>query len=140
MNTTSKPTILVVEDDIDDRDIFSYVFRYRTDCCELQFVDDGTKAIQLLDSLSPEELPALIVLDYNLPGIKGCDTVKQLSKIEKVKLIPKIIYSTYSDEKYVSYCIKAGAKAYIKKSNTMGGIMHDIDNILEFIPDNNLKA
>jgi CheY-like chemotaxis protein len=132
----SKPKILIVEDDSEDREIFSYVFKYRTDCCELHFVEDGTKAINLLKSLSPEELPALIIVDYNLPGIKGCDTVKQLTQIEKLKSIPKIIYSTYSDEKYIAYCLKAGAKAYFKKSSTMGGVMHDIDSILEYMPGN----
>ena len=132
---TAKPKILIVEDDIEDRDIFSYVFKYRTDCCELHFVKDGPEAINLLSSLPDEELPSLIVLDYNLPGYKGCDVVKQLTQIVKIKPIPKIIYSTYKDEKYISYCLKAGAKAYFNKSNTMGGVMADIDQILKFIPN-----
>ena len=137
---SSKPKVLVVEDDNEDRDIFSYVFKYRTECCELIFVEDGTKAIKLLNSLSRQDLPSLIVLDYNLPGFKGCDIVKQLNQIEKLKPIPKIIYSTHSDQKYISYCLKAGAKAYFKKSNTMGGIMHDIDHILKYMPDNDARA
>jgi len=138
--STSKPKVLVVEDDSEDRDIFSYVFKYRTECCELIFVEDGAKAIQLLSSLSKPELPSLIVLDYNLPGFKGCDIVKQLNQIEKLKPIPKIIYSTYSDQRYISYCIKAGAKAYFKKSNTMGGVMHDIDHILKFMPEDDRQS
>ena len=138
--TSSKPKILVVEDDNDDRDIFSYVFKYRTECCELMFVEDGAKAIKLLSSLSARDLPALIVLDYNLPGFKGCDIVKQLNQIEKIKPIPKVIYSTNSDEKYKAYCIKAGANAYLKKSNTMGGVMHDIDYILKYMPNNDAVA
>ena len=135
-----KPKILVVEDDNEDRDIFSYVFKYRTDCCELLFVEDGTKAISLLKSLESEELPSLIVLDYNLPGFKGCEIIEQLSQIEKIKPIPKVIYSTYSDQRTIGSCIKAGAKAYFRKSNTMGGVMHDIDNILEYIPETNRRA
>src|SRR5579872_5046489 len=94
---TPKPRILVVEDDNDDQDIFRYVFNYRTDCCELQFVEDGDAAIQLLRTLPEPDLPSIIVLDYNLPGYKGCDVIKELSKIEKLKPIPKVIYSTYSD-------------------------------------------
>ena len=137
---SSKPKILVVEDDNDDRDIFSYVFKYRTECCELVFVEDGVKALKLLSSLSTPELPSLIVLDYNLPGFKGCDIVKQLNQIEKLKPIPKIIYSTNSDQKYISYCLKAGAKAYFKKSNTMGGVMHDIDHMLKFMPNQDAQA
>jgi FOG: CheY-like receiver len=137
---SSKPKVLVVEDDNEDREIFSYVFKYRTECCDLIFVDDGPKAIKLLSSLSPPELPSLIVLDYNLPGFKGCDIVKQLNQIEKIKSIPKIIYSTHSDQKYISYCIKAGAKAYFKKSNTMGGVMHDIDHILKYMTNDDARA
>ena len=133
---TPKPRILVVEDDIDDRDIFSYVFKYRTDCCELEFVEDGNAAITLLNSLPEKDLPSLIVLDYNLPGFKGCDVIKQLSKSDKIKPIPKIIYSTDADEKIIGTCLKAGAKAYFRKSSTMGGVMHDIDKILQYIPGN----
>jgi len=131
---TSKPRILVVEDDTDDRDIFSYVFKYRTDCCELQFVEDGKEAITLLNSLPEKDLPSLIVLDYNLPGFKGCDVIKQLSKSDKIKPIPKIIYSTNADEEIIGTCLKAGANAYFRKSNTMGGVMHDIDKILQYVP------
>ena len=138
--STPKPRVLVVEDDSDDRDIFSYVFKYRTKCCDLIFVEDGPKAVKLLSSLKTEELPSLIVLDYNLPGTKGCDIVKQLNEIEKIRDIPKVIYSTYNDEKYKAYCIKAGANAYFKKSNTMGGVMHDIDHMLKFMPDNDARA
>ena len=78
--SNAKPKILVVEDDNEDRDIFSYVFRYRTDCCELLFVEDGAKAINLLKSLASDDLPSLIVLDYNLPGFKGCEIIEQLSQ------------------------------------------------------------
>jgi CheY-like chemotaxis protein len=131
--SVSKPIILVVEDDIDDKDTFNYVFKYRTDCCQLQFVEDGMKAIQLLKSLQDKDLPSLIVLDYNLPGFKGCEVIYELQKIERVKPIPKVIYSTNIDNKSIQSCMKAGAKAYLQKSNTMGGVMHDIDHLLKFI-------
>jgi CheY-like chemotaxis protein len=138
--SNAKPKILVVEDDKEDRDIFSYVFTYRTDCCELLFVEDGAKAINLLKSLTSDDLPSLIVLDYNLPGFKGCEIIEQLSQIEKIKPIPKVIYSTYSDQRTIGSCMKAGAKAYFRKSNTMGGVMHDIDHILKYLEGTDRRA
>jgi CheY-like chemotaxis protein len=130
-----KPRILVIEDDMEDQEIFSRVFNDKTDCCELLFLEDGAKAVKLLKNLPWNDFPNLIIIDYNLPGFNGCQTIEGLDRIQGVKEIPKVIYSTHTDQKTIDYCLKAGAKAYFRKSNTEIGVMRDIDHILAYIPE-----
>ncbi len=64
MNTTGKPTLLVVEDDLDLRKILVQLFAEQYYVVE---AEDGKKAIEL----TLEERPSTILLDLMLPEVDG---------------------------------------------------------------------
>ena len=62
---TDKPLALIIEDDPQQSEIFSYAIRlagYEVETCA-----DGQAALDLLANINP----CLVILDLNLPNIKG---------------------------------------------------------------------
>lgn len=105
-----KIRILLAEDDADDRDLFSLMFKPREDIHILPIQQDGEELIQYLDQLiARNELPDLIVLDFNMPRMNGKQVLQQLKSCEKSTAIPVIIYSTYADDAFAEECMRLGA-------------------------------
>lgn len=72
--------------------------------------------------------PGLIILDYNLPGIDGLETLKSIKKINYD--IPVVILSGQQDLKIAIKMFGAGAFEYITKDNdTLNELKKTIDRI-----------
>ncbi|MZH05976.1 MAG: PAS domain S-box protein [Nitrospinae bacterium] len=59
--------------------------------------------------------PDLILLDINLPGIDGLETLKRLQNMEETHEIPVIAISANAMEKDINRALKAGFKNYLTK-------------------------
>jgi DNA-binding NarL/FixJ family response regulator len=57
--------------------------------------------------------PDVVMLDARLPGVSGAEACRQLTAAHPD--IPVLIVSTYSDDRLVEECIRAGAKGYVIK-------------------------
>jgi CheY-like chemotaxis protein len=71
--------ILVVEDDYASCELFRELFE-RENIGTFIIVNDGEQAIEVCKK---EKNIQLILLDYKLPGINGCETLKEIRKITK---------------------------------------------------------
>ena len=69
--TARKPFILLADDDEDDHYSLQLAFAEVGYEQRLAFVFSGREVMDLLQELLPEELPTLIVLDINIPGMDG---------------------------------------------------------------------
>lgn len=58
-------------------------------------VDDGETAIKVLEEA--KELPHLILLDLNLPGVSGWDVLEYITKTYGSEKVPIIVTSAYGD-------------------------------------------
>lgn len=76
-------------------------------------VDDGEKALKILD----KEKPNAIILDIILPKMDGWTFLKKIKSSEKTKNIPVIIVSNLSDDASQTRGIELGAKDYLVKTN-----------------------
>jgi PAS domain S-box-containing protein len=128
------PTILLVEDDPDDQEIMTKAFAQMAPHYKITFLDDGRLLVDLLQSFPDNELPALIVLDYNMPLLNGLETLRALELDHRFSKIPKIIYSSSSQNYIRNLCYSENAKAYITKGTTMEEIRENIQEILSFLP------
>ena len=88
------PLILLADDNPDDRTFIRDAFTYVNANVELKILDSGQELLQHLKFVRDEDLPSLIVLDYNMPKLNGAEVLKSLLKEERYKHIPKIILST----------------------------------------------
>jgi CheY-like chemotaxis protein len=88
----------------------------------LFFVNNGGEILSALGKLNDDQMPCLIVLDYNMPGLNGADILRELSTNERYKNIPKVVWSTAGSEKFRKICLELGAVDYVIKPNNVVGL------------------
>ena len=84
-------------------------------------------ALQVLTHPATTELPDIILLDLNLPGISGLDSIE--SFIEAAPSAKIIVLTQSSDDTDVRNAIRLGAQGYLLKSSTVDEIIQGIDNV-----------
>jgi CheY-like chemotaxis protein len=110
--------ILIGEDDVDDQDFLKEIFSQVDDTFPLMFVQNGKQVVDFLEQQYDNDLPCLILLDYNMPELNGADILIQLKTKDRYHSIPKIIWSTSGSNTYKKSCLELGANDYfIKPSN-----------------------
>src|SRR5438128_2397209 len=80
--------VVIIEDDIDDKDILEEVFEKLKYPNKLLFFDDGQQALDFLNS--SEVIPFIILSDINMPKLDGFalrDKIKMDAKLQ-MKCIP----------------------------------------------------
>lgn len=110
--------ILVVDDSPDDirliRDAFSLWKRNR----EVQALMNGMAALHFLkecEAKAGSTLPELILLDWNLPGIKGEDVLKRLKEDQRLRHIPVVVFTSSSAPADRRKATELGAERFITK-------------------------
>ena len=87
-----KPTILIVEDDLDIADMLNAYFRVQGyDVMTVNWGEDGVRSCQA-------NLPDLVILDIRLPDIDGFEVARRLRSARKTQDIP-IIFLTERRER-----------------------------------------
>lgn len=71
---------------------------------------DSLEAIELLHKLNPE----LVIMDINIPGGSGIDTLREIKKGNRPPLV--IVLTSQSYPQYRKKCLKAGADFFFDKS------------------------
>lgn len=107
--------ILIGEDDLDDKEIIEEAFAEIDPSTKIHFVHNGKDLLSFLQKEVVEDLPALIVIDYNMPGLNGAEILHSLQGNEQVRKIPKVIWSTSGASQYKSKCLALGAYDYLVK-------------------------
>ncbi|TMI86004.1 MAG: response regulator [Bacteroidetes bacterium] len=107
--------ILLGEDDPDDQEMLKDVFTAIDTAFVLFFVNNGSEVLSALGKLKDDQMPCLIILDYNMPGLSGADILRELGTNERYKNIPKVVWSTSGSEKFRSVCLELGAVDYVLK-------------------------
>lgn len=116
-NTASKTSILLVDDDADDMLLLSSSFSKQSSSVKLKQAYSVKEAMNFLNRLPDEQLPAVIVLDYNMPVHDGLDFLKMLKDQVRFKKIKKIILSTAQSHLIKNVCLENGADACYPKPN-----------------------
>lgn len=108
------PFILLIDDDEDDLEILSSSLKQLG--IKTKTFISGVKAayyIQLLADTS--ELPALIIVDYNMPGMNGQQFLDSIKGNHATKDIPVVVYSTSISHLTKKTLIDKGAfSCYVK--------------------------
>lgn len=122
------PTVLVVDDDEDDRLLIQLGFE-KANFLDLGLFADASSALEYLQSNS-EMLPKLIVSDYNMPKLSGLELLKNIKTDDSLKHIDVIILSTSDSQSYIDECIGCGATGYYVKPSSEQGIIDIAKGIL----------
>jgi CheY-like chemotaxis protein len=123
--------IILGEDDIDDQEILEEIFSTVDTSLNLQFFNNGRKVISHLEN-SQDNLPCLIVLDFNMPELNGAEILKILSKDQRLKQIPKIIWSTSDAPVFKAMCLELGACDYLVKPSRISALEDMVKHMLSY--------
>src|ERR1043166_8254979 len=83
-------TILVADDNENDRWLFQKAFKAALPTLSVDFVRDGQEVI---DHLATNPMPCLLVLDHNMTRLNAFGVLKWLHDDETLKHLPVVIVS-----------------------------------------------
>ena len=127
------PLILLADDNPDDQSFIRDAFAYVNANVQLKILDSGVELLQHLKILDDEDLPSLIVLDYNMPKQNGAETLQLLLQNDRYKNIPKIMLSTSYYKAHIDKCIKIGANGYLIKPDNLFSWQQVALNMLDYL-------
>ncbi|MFK2905631.1 response regulator [Dyella ginsengisoli] len=111
-------SILVAEDDADDRVLLADAFAESGVVVALDFVTDGVELMQRLalrDSDVNLGLPDLVLLDLNMPRMDGREALRAIREHERLRHLPVIILTTSKAELDIRVSYQLGANSYVTK-------------------------
>jgi CheY-like chemotaxis protein len=119
-------TILMADDDEDDRDLTRDALRDTRCVRQIDFVADGQDLVDYLRSegayaaAAPQARPqpSIILLDLNMPRKDGREALAEIKGDRELRHIPVVVLTTSSDDVDVRSAYELGANSYITKPVT----------------------
>ncbi len=130
MNRHSKPiTILMADDDSDDRQLTQEAFAECRLSNDLRFVEDGAELMDYLHrrdkyadpALSPR--PSLILLDLNMPKKDGREVLNEIKSDPRLRQIRIVVMTTSKADEDILRAYNLGAESYVTKPVTFAALV-----------------
>jgi CheY-like chemotaxis protein len=139
MRKQSEPiTILMADDDSDDRLMTKEAFEESRVAKDLRFVENG---VELMDYLKrrgkysdPEQSPrpGLILLDLNMPKKDGRESLKEIKGDPALQRIPVVVLTTSKEEEDIHRSYQLHANSYITKPVTFEALVKVVKRIGQY--------
>ena len=113
--------ILLVEDNLVDEKLTRLAFRESNVENEIVVVRDGAEALDYLfgrgahAARDASVLPAVVLLDLNLPRVGGLDVLRAVRADARTKYLPIVILTASREDEDVLASYSFGANAYVRK-------------------------
>ncbi len=136
MPSTLKPvTILVADDDPDDRKLTQEAFSESKLANDLRFVEDGVEVFDYLNrrgkfadpATSP--WPSILLLDLNMPRMDGREVLVELKKTPRYAAIRVIVMTTSKSEADINKAYLLNAASYITKPVTFDSLVNVVTTL-----------
>lgn len=125
-----KISVLLVDDDQDDIDLFQLAFSKVKVKSNVSFLKNGLEAIEYFQN--PEnEIPSILFLDLNMPLMGGKEVLYKLRADERFRNLPIAIYSTSNSEGDIEDTLSLGANIYIVKPYNFTKLVEIIEKVLK---------
>lgn len=118
---TQKNALLLVEDNPDDEELTLLAFERSRITNEVVVAHDGEEALDYLFGTGMYAgrdlsiMPALILLDLQLPRINGLEVLQRLRADNRTKLLPVVILTTSNEQQDLINSYSFGCNSYIRK-------------------------
>lgn len=119
--STKEVNIFYTDDDRDDVLFFKDAVKAASKEVSVVATFDGGSLLDLLNNPPPE--PAIVFLDWNMPGQNGADVLTEIRSNDKMKSLPVVIFSTSNSDKHIRKSKELGANMYITKPSTFQEIV-----------------
>jgi CheY-like chemotaxis protein len=122
-------TILLADDDPDDRQLTRDAFAENRLVNELHCVEDGEELMDYLrrrgryHDLNGEPLPGLILLDLNMPRKDGREALKEIKADPNLRRVPIVVLTTSKAEEDILRSYDLGVNSYVTKPVTFKSLV-----------------
>jgi two-component SAPR family response regulator len=130
MNKTGP--IIIIEDDLDDQETLTDVFKALNYSNEIIFFSDGEKALDYL--VNTEIEPFIIFSDINMPRLNGVELREKVHNNEdlRIKSIPYLFFTTSAEQKYVIDAYSKSIQGFFVKPSSYEALKKTIRTIVEY--------
>ncbi len=104
----------------------------------LTIVNDGVQLIDFLKA-NTHNLPDVLFLDLNMPRKSGFECLSEIKRLDSLKHVPVIIFSTSLDMEVAHLLYNKGAHHYIRKPGEYIILKKIILKVLTLGIENNFK-
>lgn len=122
--TTPRPTVLYVEDEVDDVYFMRSAFEREGAQVDFQAAHDGARAIAYLAGEHPFDdrvrhpVPSFVLLDLNLPLRSGFEVLAWLRQRHEFRELPVVIFSSSGRAEDRARASELGATDYLLKPSS----------------------
>ncbi len=130
MNKTGP--IIIIEDDIDDQEILTEIFKEHNYENEIIFFGDGESALDFLTNTAIE--PFIIFSDINMPKLNGVELREKVHNNEdlRIKSIPYLFFTTSAEQKHVVDAYSKSIQGFFVKPAKYEHLKRTIRVIVEY--------
>lgn len=130
-------TILMADDDEDDRLMAKEAFEENKLFNTIQFVKDGEELMDYLNKKGGYNeknapTPGLILLDLNMPKKDGRTALEEIKKTSELKRIPIVVMTTSKSDEDILRSYDLGVSSFISKPVTFESLVEVIKTITNY--------
>ena len=116
-NPAAAKTVWVIEDNPDHALLIATQLESLPAFSAITVSGDGEQALRQLQSWpgQPGGLPALVLLDLQLPRVSGAEVLRALRASEAWRQVQVVVLSTSASPSDIQVCYRYGANAYLTK-------------------------
>jgi CheY-like chemotaxis protein len=128
----TKGPIIIIEDDIDDQEVYADTIKEIGITNEIRFFNNGREGLEYLNTT--EEQPFIIISDINMPEMTGLELKKiiQEDPYLNAKGIPFVFISTNATKVSVRHAHALSVQGYFEKPQNMEGFKHMLRTLFTY--------
>lgn len=134
----SEATILIVEDSKEDYEACVAALTSDQNLANPIFwCETGNDALDYLRkqgkyASSDHQMPGLILLDLNLPGLDGRDVLSMIKHDPLTRRLPVVVMTSSDDPVDIDRCYDAGANSYVVKPVNLDGFLAAVARLRDY--------
>lgn len=131
-------TIIIADDDPDDRMMVKEALEEKRLVNPLQFVEDGQELMDYLRNQgkyaerTPNSHPGLILLDLNMPKKDGREALREIKADPNLCRIPVVVLTTSKTEEDIYRTYDLGVNSFISKPVTFDALVEVMQTVTKY--------
>ncbi len=136
--SSSKKTVLLVEDGQNERLLFEMAGKKAGVDFDLQKAVDGREALDYLEGRGDFcdrlrfPLPQLVVLDLNMPGMSGFEVLERIRRHATLRELPVVIWTSSTSAEDIRRAYALTVNSYLVKPPSLGLLVDMVRTIDDY--------
>jgi two-component system response regulator len=119
--------ILLIDDNPDDVALTMRALRKNNITNQVDIANDGQEALRYLhEDRDNHPVPALILLDLNMPKASGLEVLRQVRADPRTKYLPVVVLTTSNEDRDIAETYDLGANSYVRKPVDFGDFLEAV--------------